>query len=337
VKYEYSLQASGRQERRIFETRDEAEAALDRRKREPREARIYGITPRTFADVVAEYSAYKASKGKKTVHENRALLEKQLIPFFGGNTEVLELTGSRIAQYEREAATRIHPRLGRPLSPSTVNRHLSVLRCVLRLARKWAYVREVPQFEMAREPEGRLRYLTRGEVDRLLVTCRQSRNPHLFAIVTLAVHTGMRKGEILGLTWDRVDFPRGILLLNETKSGKRREVPMSATVDSVLAELHVKLLKEAQSGPERPVFATETGSTWGRIDTAFSVALRRAGIEHFRFHDLRHTCASHLIMNGASLTEIKEILGHQDVKMTLRYAHLAERAGPLEGRGRPSR
>jgi integrase len=165
------------------------------------------------------------------------------------------------------------------------------------------------------EPQGRLRYLEQEETVRLLEACRASRYPYLFAIVTVALHTGMRQGEILGLTWDRVDFARGVLLLEITKSGKRREVPMSQAVYTVLS---------TRSGPrEGLVFAKADGQAWGRLSTAFATALRRAKITAFRFHDLRHTCASWLAMSGRPLLEIKELLGHAEISMTMRYAHLA--------------
>src|SRR5215469_45511 len=90
---------------------------------------------------------------------------------------------------------------------------------------------------MAKEPEGRLRFLSEEEAVRLLEACRTSQNPFLHAIVTLALHTGMRRGEILGLTWERVDFARGVIRLEETKSGRRREVPMNQAVYDALSAL----------------------------------------------------------------------------------------------------
>lgn len=91
--------------------------------------------------------------------------------------KVADITAARIADYERAKATEIHPQLKRPITAATINRHLSVLRCLLRLAKKWGYVREVPTFEMGKEPEGRLRYLEREEAARLLTDCRVSKNP----------------------------------------------------------------------------------------------------------------------------------------------------------------
>jgi integrase len=134
--------------------------------------------------------------------------------------------------------------------------------------------------------------------------------------VTLAVNTGMRKGEIMGLAWERVDFSRGVLLLEQTKSGRRREIPMNRAVYDALSGLPG--LKT-----EGLIFRRKNGAAWGQIRTAFAGALTKAKIEAFRFHDLRHTYASWLVMRGRSLKEVQELLGHQEFSMTLRYAHLS--------------
>ena len=258
VRWQYSLQVNGKQDQRMFETREECEAALQDRQKEIREGRIYGVVTRKFGQVVEEYLAYKRAKGKRSVEEDDEILNRKLVPFFGADTKMVDLKDSRIADYERAKAVEINPRTERTLTTSTVNRHLSVLRCLLRLAKKWGYVREVPQIEMGKEPEGRLRYLEKDEAIRLLDACRESKkNPYLHSIVTVALYTGMRKGEILGLEWDRMDFSRGIILLEQTKSGKRREVPMSQAVHNVLSDLR-KQQERVGEAPEGLVFRIRT-------------------------------------------------------------------------------
>ena len=323
VRWQYSLQVNGKQDQRMFETREECEAALQDRQKEIREGRIYGVVTRKFGQVVEEYLAYKRAKGKRSVEEDDEILNRKLVPFFGADTKMVDIKDSRIADYERAKAVEINPRTERTLTTSTVNRHLSVLRCLLRLAKKWGYIREVPQIEMGKEPEGRLRYLENEEAIRLLDACRESKkNPYLHSIVTVALYTGMRKGEILDLEWERVDFSRGVILLEHTKSGKRREVPMSQGVHTALSDLR-KQQERVGEAPEGLVFRRSNGAAWGEINTAFHVALKKAKIADFRFHDLRHTCASWLVTDGATLMEVKELLGHHDITMTLRYAHLA--------------
>lgn len=315
VRYGYTLQVAGRQERKRFETKAEAEAALQGRQKELREGRITGVVPKTFGAVAEQYIAYKRGKGKRSIGDDIEILDKRLLPFFGRETKVSDISTTRIAAYEALRASEMHPQLKRPVTPSTINRHLSILRSLLKLAKKWGYVRDVPEFEMGREPQGRLRYLEKEEAVRLLDACRLSTNPHLHAIVTIALHAGMRRGEVMGLTWDHVDFGRGVLLMEVTKNGKRREVPMSQAVYTVLS---------ARTGArDGLVFTKADGRAWGRLTDSFGTALRRAGIAKFRFHDLRHTFASWLAMSGRPLLEIKELLGHTNISMTLRYAHLS--------------
>ena len=114
---------------------------------------------------------------------------------------------------------------------------LTVLRHMLRLARRGGYLDQVPEIEMPKKPAGRLRYLDEAEITRLLAACRASRNPHLAAIVTIAINTGMRKSEVLGLEWERVDVATARITLYQTKSGKPRGVPMNRAVYDALTGL----------------------------------------------------------------------------------------------------
>jgi len=130
----------------------------------------------------------------------------------------------------------------------------------------------------------------------------------------LALYTGMRQGELLGLTWDRVDRARGVVLLERTKSGRRREVPLNGPADAILA----------RRTPETPgdglVFDTRS---WYTFRGHWEASVTAAGLEDFRFHDLRHTFASWAIQRGATLPELKDLLGHSSLAMVMRYAHLS--------------
>jgi integrase len=126
----------------------------------------------------------------------------------------------------------------------------------------------------------------------------------------------MRKGEILSLRWDQVK--NGFIYLEETKTKNRREIPVNEDLAKVL-----KVIRKEEGLTSKYVF-TYARHTIDRVDRAFRAALKRAQIEDFRFHDLRHTAASHMVMRGASLKEVQEILGHKTMTMTLRYAHLGE-------------
>jgi integrase len=136
----------------------------------------------------------------------------------------------------------------------------------------------------------------------------------------------MRKGEILSLTWDRVDLKQGFILLGEedTKNGERREIPINGTLKEALLEL-------SQGTKERPrridipyvFYDPSNGKAYKDVKRSFHSACKRAKITNFHFHDSRHTFASHLVMAGVDLTTVKELLGHKHLTMTLRYSHLA--------------
>ena len=133
-------------------------------------------------------------------------------------------------------------------------------------------------------------------------------------LVELCLYTGLRQAEALGLTWDRVDRSRGVLLLEVTKSGRRREVPLCGPADAVLARLAGSVT------PAGLVFGT---SSWTMFRKAWEKALEAAKLEGLHFHDLRHTFASWAVQRGATLTELKDLLGHATLAMVMRYAHLS--------------
>jgi hypothetical protein len=133
-RWEVSIQLQGRQCRRIFYSREEGEAWMGETLRDLREARNPGSMPRPLKEVVDKYIAYKAAKGKRTVGHDQRIFTKQLVPFFGPTTPIADITAERIAQYELRRATEVQPTLKRPIMSSTINRHLSILRGLLRLA-----------------------------------------------------------------------------------------------------------------------------------------------------------------------------------------------------------
>jgi len=171
-----------------------------------------------------------------------------------------------------------------------------------------------------REGKARVRFLSDEERTRLLKTCTESSNPYLYPVVVLALSTGMRQGEIMGLTWNVVDLHKGRAVLHETKNGESRPVAITGHALDQLKELSKvrridsKLLFPSREKMQKPM---DLRSPW-------ETAVKKAGLEDFHFHDLRHTAASYFAMNGASLAEIAEILGHKTLQMVKRYAHLSE-------------
>lgn len=194
-------------------------------------------------------------------------------------------------------------------SAATVNRHKNTLSGIFKYAYQQGYIYANPLGRISRlkDTAKNIRYLTDTERTALFAACRESEWPKLYLLVLMAMTTGMRKGELLGLHWHDIDFSNGLALLHDTKNGEPRRCPI---VSPVMAEL--KPFRELGTGlifpsllkPERPF---EFKKQWIN-------ALEAANIENFRFHDLRHDFCSQLAMNGAALHEIAELAGHKDLQ-----------------------
>ncbi len=224
-------------------------------------------------------------------------------------------------------------------TPARVNRYLAVLSHAFTIAvREWQWLEDNPLRKVSKlkEPRGRVRFLSddgaapdgttiEGERTRLLKACRESRSPDLYDAVVLALSTGARKMEILGLRWRQVDLKRGLIVLEDTKNDDRRGIPLAGHALEVMRK-RAKVMRIDTDlvfpSPEKP---KSPEVPWQPLDprAAFGAALERAGIEDFRWHDLRHSAASYLAMNGASLPEIAEVLGHKTLQMVKRYSHLS--------------
>jgi integrase len=221
---------------------------------------------------------------------------------------------------ERLAAARERLRPGH--QAGTVNQYLATLSHALTTAVvEWGWLDSSPlrRVRRLREPRGRVRWLDEAERQRLLAACAASANRVLLPVVILALSTGARKQELLSLTWRDVDLRRERLLLHQTKTDKPRSVPLT---ERALSEMQA--LAKVRRIDTALVFPRRDGRAPLDLRYAWQQALRQAGLADFRFHDLRHTCASYLAMNGASLVEIAEVLGHTTLQMVKRYAHLAE-------------
>lgn len=203
----------------------------------------------------------------------------------------------------------------RQRAPATVNRYLAYLSIVYtRAIREWRItdVNPVKQVSKLKEPRGRVRFLKDDERDALLDACKSSDEAHLYSLVVLALTSGARAGELTGLDWIDIDFDRGTAILHDTKNGERRTIPVRG---------HALDLLKARRGIG-PVFISKAGTAPFPYNKPFVAAVEAAGIENFRFHDLRHCAASAMAQNGASPMQIAELLGHKTLAMVKRYSHL---------------
>ncbi|MBL8202420.1 MAG: site-specific integrase [Chromatiales bacterium] len=204
-------------------------------------------------------------------------------------------------------------------SAATLNRHQAAIAVVLKWAIEERWITKNPALQISRqkEPGGRVRFLSEEERNRLLAACAASEWPDLLLFVKIALSTGARLGEIQGLRWSDLDLKKGLAHLRTSKSGEPRMLPL---IDPIRDALDAKprpidrgLIFRSPHAADRPF---NFRPHWERAVTA-------AELGNFRFHDLRHSCASYLAMNGASLLEIADVLGHKTLAMVKRYSHLS--------------
>ncbi|MBU2541336.1 MAG: tyrosine-type recombinase/integrase [Candidatus Omnitrophica bacterium] len=258
-----------------------------------------------FEDFANEYLELHSKPNNRSWQKSDLIIIQNLKKYFAGKY-LYEVTPQDVERYK---AKRI-----KEVSPATVNRALACFKSMYNRAIEWGKARDNPvlKVKLFKENNKRLRYLEKEEIIKLLAKCSK----HLKPIVIVALNTGMRRGEILNLKWQDCDFRRGIIHLLNTKNGDKREIPMNEKVKTAL----IRTKKHSESPY---VFCNDKGEPYGNVRKSFFTAMRKAGIINFRFHDLRHSFASHLVMSGVDLNTVRELLGHKSLKMTLRYSHLS--------------
>jgi integrase len=205
----------------------------------------------------------------------------------------------------------------RERSPATVNRELQVLSKVFSMAYDNGLVETNPmrRVHKLREAPARERYLT-DEEEKSLFAILVGRRAHIRPIVIVALKTGMRQGEILGLKWEHVDFDQKTIYVAHTKTGRPRKIPMSKPV-----EVELRSLKQDASSEEHVFSYARTGLKLTTFRHAWERACTAAKISGLRFHNLRHTFATRLRAKGVHEMDIMSLLGHTTLQMTSRYTH----------------
>lgn len=314
--------ASGKRVRRATGTtnRKEAVALESKWKLEAFQEQKWDQEPtRTFDELMLAY--LKATEGKKKSWELDRYSAKPLFKFFSGQT-LPEITGSDIRAFSDY-------RMKEGKSNSTIRRELALLSSAINYAvREWEW--DIPNPVKGRKPkkpEGRVRWITQEESETLIDVAARSRSKLLADFIRLALNTGCRMTELLTLEWQCVDLREGLIHLEGkvTKSGKRRTIPVNAQAREAL--LNLAGFRASHCPGSRWVFANPDGSRLKQIRNAFKNACRKAKIENFRIHDMRHTFAAWLVTRKVPLTVIRDLLGHGSVVMTEVYAHLAPETG----------
>ncbi len=302
---------------------------------------------RQFAN--GRFLEYTEARNKPSeVLSKRSILNRHLIPFFGSmrldeirpiDIEDYKLEKLKNGRVVRKKATGDDKR-DQGLSKKTIDNHLILLRRILNVAREWELIKRTPRHELYRPKDPAFDFLDFAEADEIIAAA-QSLPPHFsrssFSVgdgdwgrmILFAIRTGLRVGEILALRWDNVDLIAGKIHVCESvtrdtlgtpKSGRARDVPLSQQA--------LKSLRKQRHLRGEQVFCDLDGKRLIRDQCVgpLAQACRRAHLRNITWHQLRHTFASHLVMRGVPLRSVQELLGHQSIEMTMRYAHLAPAA-----------
>ncbi len=254
-----------------------------------------------------EYLQYYSRQNKRPqTYRRDQILVKHLSAFLG-KYRLNEIGPLLIEHYKRK-------RLDDGRSPATVNREVACLKNIYTTAirNRRALINPVKQVKMLREDNIVTRVMSRVDEEKLLANAA----PHIRQLVVCALDTGMRLGEILELQWKDVSLKKRLIMIEKSKTGRRREVPVSDRLGAILESL-------GRDVGEGAVFRSKNGEPFSDVKNGYKAALRRAGLaeKKYRFHDLRHTFATRLAESGVDLFTIKELLGHSTIVTTQRYAH----------------
>ena len=205
-------------------------------------------------------------------------------------------------------------KLSTGVSNATVNRHLGLLKAILRCAKdEWEWIDSIPAVKLLPEPVTRLRWLTHAEVDKLL----KELPAHLCAMVRFSLATGLRESNVTGLQWSQLDMKRHCAWIHPEQAKAKKAIAVPLSSDALL------VIREQLGKNDTYVFTYKGKPVTRANNHAWRKGLIRAGIEDFRWHDLRHTWASWHVQNGTPLHILKELGGWAELTMVMRYAHLS--------------
>lgn len=337
--------STGKRIRRSLGTKDkkQAQELYDKLKAEAwRVDNLDDLPTRTFEECCIRWIDEK--QHKRSLDDDKTKIEFFLVHFSG--RDISSITSDQIMKSVANMPNRKHrqiwesirdsavksgrdvePYIAKQVSPSTKSQYLSFIRGLLRtVANDWGWIKSAPVVKTRKPISKRIRWLSKEEANRLIECMPDSIKP----VVIFALYTGLRRSNILSLEWNQIDMPRKVAWINpeNAKAGKAIGVALNDTACKVLREqmgkssrwvfVHTKAKTRPDGTLTQPIRKM-------RVDdnTAWNIGLKRAGIEDFRFHDLRHTWASWLIQSGVPLSALQEMGGWESIEMVRRYAHLS--------------
>ena len=264
---------------------------------------------KTFKDMMEKFMQEHAPKVSKNMQKSYASSLKHLATFWG-NSKLSDIKPKLISEYKVL-------RKNKGIKPATINRELAMLSKAFNLAvKEWEWIRDNPVSRVPKEKENneRDRWLNAEDEKRLL----ENSLSWLKDIIIFDLNTGLRQDELLSLQWSRVDLFRKIIIIQESKNGKPRTIPLNQIALDILMEKSKRRNLKSDL-----VFLSNMSTKIDRhnLRRAFNIALDKTGIQNFHFHDLRHTFATRLAQRGIDIYKISKLLGHQDIRMTQRYSH----------------
>lgn len=297
----FSIRCDGKRIQKSLHTSIKEEALA--RFKKIKEDLLLGISPSvltqkqiSFFELVNKYVNFiESNKSENTIKREKGILEK--VKRYFGDCSVNSITQNKIEEYLNTQR----------ISNASLNREIAVLKYMFKKAMEWGYLKEntARKIKKLKVQEKKIRYLTDSEIKKILKVCDEEwKNIFLFFL-----YTGLRLSEFVNLSWNDIDFKKGLIAVQKTKSYKARYIPIAKEVK--------RILREWQGRKKLCKFSADY------ITHKIKEICKKAGISDVSPHVLRHTFASRLVMNGVPLRVVKELLGHSDIKTTMVYSHLA--------------
>lgn len=272
----------------------------------------------TFEEFSTQHYLPHAKAHKQTWDDDKNQIERRLNPILG-KLRLQAITPRDVAM--------VHSKEKERTTACTANHLLATLKRMLNLAVKWGLLEKNPAGGQEKFKEGPLRerYLSKEELPKFLKALEDQDDLLSVAALRMLLYTGCRREEIMSLRWENVRLDEERIFLPKTKNGRSRTVHLNARAKEVIQDLQARKDQEDRTRGSEYVFPSRQGTKKGYIydlRKPFEKACLNAGIDNFRIHDLRHTFASMAVSSGADLYAVQRLLGHQDIAMTQRYAHL---------------